>query len=136
MYCFSKYCNSCIVILQQYLKQNFKFKKKQGLTTVTKSKETRDRSKVFTTGQDRGNSEHYVIKCMGGCYALHYSYGILTHAVCCSQSIKPMYKSFLTLDLSLNFYTIEYPVQHKYSMCVGRRHETNPSLCHGQHHRC
>ena len=36
-----------------------------------------DNSKVFTTGQARVNPKHYVIKCMGGRSALHYSYGIL-----------------------------------------------------------
>ena len=41
-------------------------------------------SKVFTTGQARMNHEYYVIKCMGGQYALHYSYHIFALAVCCS----------------------------------------------------
>ena len=40
-------------------------------------------------------------------------------------------KVTLTLYLSLNFCTIQYLVQHKYSTRVGVRRKTNPSVCHG-----
>ena len=57
----------------------------ENVASVTDPNDCPDhRSKVFTTGQDRGNPKHYVIKCVGSRYALHYSYGILTLAVCCS----------------------------------------------------
>ena len=50
-----------------------------GCCQVTKQILTQGRSKLFTTGQAKLNSVHYVIKCVGARYNWHCPYGFYTY---------------------------------------------------------
>ena len=43
------------------------------------TRESQGHSKLFTTGQAKLSYEHYVIKCVGGWYNWHCSYGFYTY---------------------------------------------------------
>ena len=60
-------------------------------------------SKLFTNCQAKLNSEHYVIKCVGGRYIWHCSYGFIPIVVCHCKSNKPKYH---TSTLSITYLCI------------------------------
>ena len=70
------------------------------------------RSKVFTTGQAKVNTLHYVIKCIGSRYVLQCSHGFCFF-LCVDLSLSNL-QITLAFCLVLNCCTVEsYLVQHK-----------------------
>ena len=75
-------------------------------------------SKLFTTGQDKLNSEYYVIKCVGGRYIWHCSYGFIPIVVCHCKSTKLI--NHTNTPSITYFCTTEYLVHIKINRVRGR----------------
>ena len=74
-------------------------------------------SKLFTTGQVKLNSEHYVIKDVGGKHFDGAHMAFLHLVICCYKSTEPKNHSS-TLSVTY-FCIIEYLMCIKLNQCVG-----------------